>query len=131
MFLYVWIFKGLAFLILRFLLKRIDLALSSRKWILNLLNCKISIGESSNQHYNHKLIKLFERNFTGVSVNFNMELWFLQCYQNSNFWRTIDWLIPRMLFFAWSMSFIFLYSYFFIPIRFFVQFLWIYQTHKC
>ena len=31
-------FKGIAFLILRLLLKRIDLVLSSLKWILNLLS---------------------------------------------------------------------------------------------
>ena len=31
-------FKGIAFLILRLLLKRIDLVLSSPKWILNLLS---------------------------------------------------------------------------------------------
>ena len=33
-----WIFKGLAFLILRLLLKRIDLVLSSPKWMLSLLS---------------------------------------------------------------------------------------------
>ena len=51
-----WIFKGLARLILCFLLKRIDLALSSRKWMLRLLSCKISIAKNSNQHYNHQVI---------------------------------------------------------------------------
>ena len=94
-----WIFKGLAFLILRLLLKRIDLVLSFWKWMLSLLNCKMSIVKNSNQHYNHKRIKLLKRNFTEVCVNFNIELWFLQSYQNSNFWRTMDWLIPRMPFF--------------------------------
>ena len=84
LFLY-WIFKGLALLILHFLLKRIDLVLSSQKWMLSLLNCKVSVVENSNHHYNHKFIKLFEHSFTGVCLNFNIKPWFLQSYQNSNF----------------------------------------------
>ena len=126
-----WIFKGLAFLILCFLLKIIDLVLSSRKWMLSLLSSKISIAKNSNQHYNHKLIKLFERSFTGVCVNFNMELWFLQSYQNSNFeelWIGWFWECPFSLGGWHSYSF---FLIFFISIRFFMQFVWSYQTHKC
>ena len=37
-------FKGIAFLILRLMLKRIDLVLSSPKWILNLLIHSLQIA---------------------------------------------------------------------------------------
>ena len=65
-------------------MKRTYLVLSSRKWMLSLLNCKMSIVKNLNQHYNHKLTELFKRSFTEMCLNFNIELdlwiaWFWEC----------------------------------------------------